>query len=88
MIETGIILIKEDAVMCLSTVGEATTNNFKQYYFETVKKLMEYLSWEAYLAEQYNQFRAQIIETIILLSHAVGVEYFKPIGNDIVNLMI
>ena len=51
MIEGGIILIKEDAVMCLSTVGEASGKLFQDYYYDTIKTLSGYLSSDEYTHE-------------------------------------
>lgn len=51
MVREGIALIKEDAVMCLSTVAEIAGEEFKKHYNETVEELMGYLNNPTFTAE-------------------------------------
>lgn len=80
MIRTGIPLIKEDAVICLSTVAESSFLDFCPFYAETINELIMHLRNPDYSGEVYHQFKAQIIEAIVSISHAVGIQNFKSIS--------
>lgn len=51
-------MIKEDAVMCLSSVAETSMQDFVPYYASTMQELVNYLQSDEYLGELYFEFKA------------------------------
>lgn len=80
MIRTGSILIKEDAVICLSTISETALQDFLPYYQSVVQEISYYMTQTELKTEDYYQFKAHIIEAIISISSSVGVQNFKQIS--------
>jgi len=86
MIQSGISIIKENAVTTLATTAERNEKDFAPYFRETLKFLIGFLN--EFTSSAYKQFRGQTIEGITLICAAVGEETFKPCADDVIQVLL
>mmetsp|Transcript_19732 Transcript_19732/g.24345 ORF Transcript_19732/g.24345 Transcript_19732/m.24345 type:complete len:515 (+) Transcript_19732:1395-2939(+) len=86
LVKDGISMTKENAVTTLGTIVEQVGDDFKPFFNETITFLIGYLS--EFCTAEYKQFRGQAIETITIICSAVGIESFRPVANDVVQILL
>jgi len=86
LIKNGISIVKENASTALATLVEKVGEKFLPYFTETLQFLTGFLT--EFSAPEYQQFRGQVIEAITIICASVGVEAFKPVAADVINVML
>ena len=86
LIRTGISIVKENAMACMSSTAEAAGEKFQAYYDELMPFLSECL--RTFVQSEYKQFRGQTIECITMIGSSVGKEMFKKHVTDIIQYLI
>lgn len=86
MIQTGISIIKENAVTALASLAESAKESFNPFFEEALKFLCNFLA--AFNEPHYKQFRGQVIEAITIIAASVGVDLFRPHANLVVSAML
>jgi len=79
-------MTKENATTALGTFVEKIGEDFAQYFNETISFLIHYLG--QFDGKAYKQFRGQAIETITIISKAVGLDYFRPVAQSVIQVML
>ena len=79
-------MCKENASTALGTVVEKVGDSFTPYFNETIQFLVQYLG--EFSAPEYKQFRGQVIESITIICSAVGLDAFRPVADNIVDVML
>ncbi|CAI2375801.1 unnamed protein product [Moneuplotes crassus] len=86
IIHEGNTMCKENAVTCLATVAEAAESLYEPYFEETIKSLSPFLVENSGL--QYYQFKGQLIESIVIICVAVGIDIFRPHSEDLISILL
>ena len=86
LIQTGISIIKENAVTALASLAEASKSNFDPFFEDSLRFLIGYLG--QFNEPHYKQFKGQVIEAITIISSSVGLEKFRPHAADVVVAML
>ena len=84
--QNGISIQKENSVTAFASSATALKEKFDPYFAESVDLLLTVLAQNG--ANEYRQFRAQIIEALTLMASSVSEEKFKVKSNEIVNALI
>jgi len=79
-------MTKENATTALGTFVEKIGEDFAQYFNETISFLIQYLG--QFDGKDYKQFRGQAIETITIIATAVGLESFRPVAQNVIQIML
>lgn len=85
-IQTGISIVKENAVTCISSIAESAEEEFVKYYKELVPFLM--LCYKQFQTREYRVLKGEILESLTIMSSAVGLESFKEFAVPIIELLI
>lgn len=86
LIQTGISIIKENAVTALASLAEAAKDHFAPYFEECLKFLCGFLV--QFHEHAYKQFRGQVIEAITIISASVGLDRFRPHAPLVIQAML
>ena len=79
-------MTKENATTALGTFVEKIGEDYAQYFQETISFLIQYLG--QFSTKEYKQFRGQAIETITIIATAVGLEAFRPVAGNVIEIML
>lgn len=82
----GISILKENAVTAFASSAVAIKEKFDDNFNEIIELLLGCLHNNP--QPEYQQFRAQVIEAITLISSSVSYEVFKPQSDKIIQSMI
>lgn len=86
LIKDGCSMTKENATTALGTFVEKIGVDYAQYFQETISFLIQYLG--QFASKEYKQFRGQAIETITIIATAVGLEAFRPVASNVIEIML
>ena len=86
LIQTGISIIKENAVTALASLAEAAKANFAPFFNECIGFLCSYLA--GFNEPVYKQFKGQVIEAVTIIAASVGLEQFRPHAGAVINAML
>jgi hypothetical protein len=70
LVQTGISLVKENAVTALASTVEQAKEAFIPFFKETLAILVNQL--QQYVSKEYKQFRGQVIEAVTIICAGVG----------------
>ena len=79
-------MIKENAVTALGTIVEKIGEDFKPFFEETIQFLISYIG--EFHAPAYKQFRGQAIEAVTIICFAVGIEAFRSVADNVIEVML
>lgn len=79
-------MTKENATTALGTFVEKIGEEFVPYFTETMNFLTQYLS--QFHSTEYKQFRGQAIETITIIATAVGLDAFRAVAANVIEIML
>lgn len=85
-VQNGISILKENAVTAIASLAEATKEEFAPYYDGTLNALSPYLT--GYNEPCYRQFKGQVIESVTIISAAVGKDNFLRHSDALVQVML
>ena len=85
-IDTGISLVKENAIATIAALAEASRQDFTPYWQKTAEIIFTVL--KNINQREYKQLRAQAIECLTLIGDAVGRQEFKKAADEIIRVMI
>jgi importin-5 len=86
LIESGISIIKENAVTALASLAEASKSHFEPYFEECLRFLLGFLA--RFNEPVYKQFKGQVIEAVTIISASVGLDKFRVHAPAVVNAML
>lgn len=86
LVKDGCSMTKENATTALGTFVEKIGEDFAQYFQETISFLIQYLG--QFSTKEYKQFRGQAIETITIIATAVGLDTFRPVAANVIEIML
>ena len=86
LIQTGISIIKENAVTALASLAEAAKESFNPFFEQALNFLCSYLT--AFNEPHYKQFKGQVIESITIVAASVGLDLFRPHAPLVINAML
>lgn len=75
-LQTGISIVKENAMSVIAATAESSKQAFVPYVPELMPLLFKL--FETHQDKSYRQLKGQTIETITLIASAVGAEVFQP----------
>jgi len=86
LVKDGISMTKGNAVTTLGTLVEKVGEDFIPYFTESIDFLLTYLA--QFDSADYKQFRGQAIETITIISSAVGLDAFRSVADRVIEAML
>jgi len=79
-------MAKENAATALANLVEIVEAEFMPFFNDTLYLLMGLLS--EFFQPEYKQFRGQVIEAVTIICNAVGIENFRPVAKDVIDVLI
>ena len=86
LIQTGISIIKENAVTALASLAEASKESFTPYFDQCIQYLCSFLT--QFNEPCYKQFKGQGIESITIVSASAGLDKFRPHAPLVISAML